>query len=199
MLPDFVRVKERRRRWFNRTVQHEMERLAPLLKRMRTVQQHEGRRLRYETVEGDHDVVAYDNKLSLSLKIQMDEIARLGPAGYLAKAREMAAELAPQAMRHLFGTVERYSQEAGTAVDAGGKPFDPMMLLDGFEKMDLDFDEHGRPELPTFVMNPSQSDAFAKKMREAEQSPEFRRRWDEVMTRKLVEWRDREADRKLVE
>lgn len=199
MLPDFVHVKERRRRWFNRSVQREMERLAPLLKRMRTVRQHEGRRLQYETVEGVRDSVTYDNKISSSLKIQVDEIARLHPASYLVKARGMAAELAPQAMRHLFGMVERYSNEAGTTVNAGGKPFDPMMLLDGFEKMDLDFDEHGRPELPTFVMNPSQSDGFAKKMREAERSPEFRRRWDEVMTRKLVEFRDREADRKLVE
>lgn len=199
MLPDFVRVKVRRLRWFHRAVRRFTERQAWMMKKMRTVRQHEGRQLQYETVEGDRDIVAYDNKLSSSLNIHMDELPRLGPVGYLKKAHDMATEFAQQAKTYFFGQVERYSNEAGTAVNAGGKPFDPMMLLDGFEKMDLDFDEHGRPELPTFVMNPSQSDAFAKKMREAEQSPEFRRRWDEVMTRKLVEFRDREADRKLVE
>jgi hypothetical protein len=199
MLPDFVRVKERRLRWFRRAVTRFMEQQAWMMKKMRTVRQHEGQQLQYETVEGDRDIVAYDNKLSSSLKIQMDELATLGPVGYLKKAHKMASEFAEQAKRYFYGQVEHYSKEAGTAVHAGGRPFDALMLLDGLEKMDLDFDENGQPELPTFVMNPSLSGAFAKKMQEAEKSPEFRRRWDEVMTRKLVEWRDREADRKLVD
>ena len=199
MLPDFVHVKERRLLWFNRAVQRFMERQAWMMKEMRKVQQHEGRRLQYQTIGGDQEVVGYDNKLSSSLNIEFDKLPGLGPAEYLKKAHAMATEFAVQAKQHFYGKIERCSKQAGTAVDTGGKSFEPMMFLDGLEKMDLDFDDRGQPELPTFVMHPSQAEALAKKMRQAEQSPEFRRRWNEVMTRKLVEWRDREADRKLVE
>lgn len=199
MLPDFVRVKDRRARRFASAVRREMEKLTPLLNHVRTVQQHEGRRLQYQMVDGTWDTVAYENKISSALRIELDRIAQLGPAGYRAKAQEVAQELAPQAMRHFFGMVERFCSEAGTTVDAAGKPFDPMMLLDALEKVELDFDDQGRPELPTLVANPKDAPALARKMAEAERSPEFRRRWNEVMTRKLVEWRDREADRKLVD
>jgi hypothetical protein len=199
MLPDFVRVKNRRGRLFLNMVRRECERLTPLLNHIRTVQQHEGLRLDYETVEGIREVVAYDNEISSSLKVKLGELAQLGPKEYRAKARGMARELARQTMGQFFAQVARSCDEAGTSMDAGGRPFDPMMLLDGFEKIDIDFDERGQPQLPTLVGNPKQQPIFAKKMAEAENSPEFQRRWSEIMTQKWVEWRDREADRKLVE
>ena len=199
MLPDFVRVKNRRARQFSNLVRRRTQELTPLLNRIPVVQQHEGGRLEYETVEGIRDVVTYDKKISTSLKIKLDEFARLGPKEYLAKAKGMASELAPQAMHPFFGMVDQCCTEAGTSMDAGGKPFDPMMLLDGLEKIDIDFDRRGRPRLPTLVANPNQQPIIAKRMAEAQESPEFQHRWNEVMTRKWVEWRDREADRKLVE
>ncbi len=199
MLPDFARVKEKRSRRFVLAVNRVTDRLTPVLNPIRTVRQHEGRRLQYQTVEGTEDVVNYDHKISSALRISRDELARMDEEAYRAKAKGMAAELAPQAMRHFFGMMDRWCAAAGTVTSAGGRPFDPMMLIESLEKTDIDFDERGRPLLPTLVSHPDTFKAAAPKLAEAENSPEFQRRWKELMERKWMEWRDREADRKLVE
>jgi hypothetical protein len=116
VLPDFVRVKEKRRRWFIRAVDREAERLTPLLNHVRTVKQHEGRRLQYQTVEGVQDTITYDNRISSALRIELDKIADLNNRAYLEKAKEMAAELASQAMKHFFGEMDRWTAEAGVLV-----------------------------------------------------------------------------------
>lgn len=198
MLPDFARVKEKRRRRFIRMVNHETEKLTPLLNHVRTVRQHEGRRLEYETVDGVQDAVDYENRISSALRIQRDDFANMDEGRYLSKAQEMAKELAPQAMRHFFGIMDHWTAQAGTVTDAGGQPFDPMMLIESLEKVDIDFDERSQPQLPTLVANPTDQPAFERKLAEAEKSPEFQRRWNELMQTKLAEYRDREADRKLV-
>ncbi len=199
MLPDFLRVKEKRRRRFIRRVNHETEKLTPLLNHIRTVRQHEGRHLEYETVDGVQDAVDYKNRISSALRIHRDDFTNMDERRYLSKAREMAKELAPQAMQHFFGMVDLWTAQAGTVTDAGGQPFDSMMLIESLEKTDIDFDERGRPLLPTLVSHPDTFKTAAPKLTDAENSPEFQRRLRDLMERKWIEWRDREADRKLVE
>lgn len=144
-------------------------------------------------------MVNYDHKISSALRIHRDELPRMDEEAYRAKAKEMAEELAPQAMRHFFGMMDRWCAEAGTVTSAGGRPFDPMMLIESLEKTDIDFDERGQPLLPTLLSHPDTFKSAAPKLAEAERSPEFQRRWAELMQRKWTEWRDREADRKLVD
>ena len=67
MLPDFVHVKEKRRQRFIQMVNRETKMLTPLLNHIRTVRQHEGRRLGYETVDGVQDVINYENRISSAL------------------------------------------------------------------------------------------------------------------------------------
>ncbi|MCC7291844.1 MAG: hypothetical protein IT449_07275 [Phycisphaerales bacterium] len=184
---------------FVRMVRRETEKLTPLLRQVRTVQQHEGRKVQYETVEGFQEQVSYENKASTALKVHRDEFPTLDNVGYLKKAKEMAAELAKQEMGHFFAKADYFIEKAGTTLDAGGKPFDPMMLVEGLEKVDIDFDEQGRPILPTLVSDPALYAAAAPRLAEAEKSADFQRRWKELMERKRMEWRDREADRKLAE
>ena len=198
MLPDFIDVKEQRRGRFIQMVNRETEMLTPLLNHIRTVRQHEGRRLEYETVDGVQDVVDYENRISSALRLHRNDFASMDEGRYLSKAKEMAKELAPQAMRHFFGMMDRWTAKAGTVTDAGGQPFNPMMLIESLEKVDIDFDERGQPQLPTLVANPKDHAGLEKKLAEAENSPEFQRRWNELMQIKLMEYRDREADRKLV-
>jgi hypothetical protein len=198
MLPDFVRVKKRRWRWFSRTLREKAERLTPLLNHVRTVQQHEGRRVQYDTVDGTRDVIAYDKKTSASLKVSLDEIAGMDNSQYSARAEAMAKDIATQQMQQFFATVDETCQKAGTATHIGGRPFDPMMLVEALANVDVDFDERGQPQLPTLVTSPKNQPIFDEKLAEAERSPEFQRRWNELMQQKWMAWRDREADRKLV-
>lgn len=199
MLPDFVRVKAKRSKWFIRALQREAEHRTPMLQHVKTVRQHEGRRMQYDTVEGDREIVSYDKKISTALTINVGEIAKTGPQEYLAKAKQMAEEAAKQQMGQLFSMMDENCKKAGTSTDAGGRPFTAEMLLAAWEEIDIDFDELGRPRLPTIVVNPKSGPTIAAALAEADKSPEMRRRFNDLMQQKWMDWRDREADRKLVD
>lgn len=153
----------------------------------------------YDTVQGDREVMNYDQRISTSLTFQKDEIANMDTGRYLAKAEEMAEEIARQQMGQFYSMMGRICAKAGTAMDAGGRPFDPMMWLDGLEKLEIEFDDHGNPLMPAMIVSPDMESKVKERFASAEQSSEYRRRRDELMTRKWAEWRDREADRKLVD
>jgi hypothetical protein len=57
-------------------------------------------------------------------------------------------------MPHFFAMLERTSRAAGTAWDAGGRPFSHEMFLADLERLDLEFDDRGNPQMPTIVTGP---------------------------------------------
>jgi hypothetical protein len=191
-------VKRRRLAKFSIALERETEKLTPALRNLRTVRQHEGRRIDYETVEGLQETTNYE-QLTTKLGIHSNELPDLDNDRYLEKARKMAEELAEQEERLFFSRMEYFVEKAGTMVDAGGRPFEPMLFLDSLEKLSIDFDQAGRPIIPTLIAHPDQAPGMAAKFEQARASPEFQRRWNELFTKKWLEWRDREADRKLVD
>ncbi len=97
-------------------------------------------------------------------------------------------------MPHVFDIMGRTCKAAGTASDAGGKPFSFEMFLDGIEKIDLPFDEKGNPELPTLVVGPE----LGNQIRAMQPwTPEQRKAFDDVIERKRKEYNARRRDRKL--
>ena len=65
-------------------------------------------------------------------------------------------------------------------------------------ELEIDFDKDEQPELPTIVVHPDVFKNIAEKLAAFENDPEFRRKRAEILARKKLEWRAREADRKLV-
>jgi hypothetical protein len=97
-------------------------------------------------------------------------------------------------MPHFFDMLSRTCQAAGTVSNAGGKPFSFEMLLEGLEKIDISFDEKGKPELPTLVMGP----AVAAQVRALPPiTPDQQKRLDDLIERKRKEHYARRRDRKL--
>ena len=120
---------------------------------------------------------------------------RSSSADALAEQMDSAADQnLSVVMRHLFDLLARTCQAAGTAFDAGGKPFSFDVFLSGLENIEISFDADGKPELPTMVMGPQ----MAEQIRALPPvTPEQQKRLDELIERKRKEHYARRRHRKL--
>ncbi len=97
-------------------------------------------------------------------------------------------------MPHLFDIMGRTCQAAGTSSDVGGRPFSFELLLSGLAKIDISFDEEGKPELPTLVVGPE----LGKQIRALPPlTPAQQRAMDDLIEKKRREYNARRRDRKL--
>jgi hypothetical protein len=97
-------------------------------------------------------------------------------------------------MPHLFEIMRRTSEAAGTTSDAGGKPFSFELFLSGLAKIDISFDEKGKPELPTLVVGPE----LGKQIRAMPPlTPKQQKTMDDLIEKKRKEYNARRRDRKL--
>lgn len=197
MLPDLRSLKQTLADRLCRQLEERALRHAPLLAEVKGYHQNEGDRFSYEDHEGEiHRQTFKVFRSPVTTRILPSPIEQEQEVGQ--KLDEAAQDVAKQHMQLLFTTVTESSQKAGTAYDAGGRPFDMGMFLDALEGMSIDFDEKGRPVLPTIVMHPSQMKVIGPKIEQWEKDRTLRARWDEVIAKKKEEWRADEASRKLV-
>ena len=109
-----------------------------------------------------------------------------------------AQDMARQSETMFFQKLDESTRESGNALDAGGRPFGPAILLETLDKIWIDFDENGRPEMPTMVLHPDLFNSIKDRLPEWESDPDFIKKRREIIERKKEEWRDRESHRKLV-
>lgn len=107
-----------------------------------------------------------------------------------AAAESSLAELMPQ----FYGHIGRICEGAGTAIDARGEPFSHEFYLKMLQAIDIDFDENGKPELPTAVVSPAMAEAIQKL---PPPTAEQQKRQDEIIESKRQEFNARQRHRQL--
>jgi len=140
--------------------------------------------------------VVHNPPVTLEAKfvLRYDDI-RSSSADALAEQMDSAADQnLSVVMPHFFDILARTSQAAGTASDAGGKPFSFELFLASLEKIDISFDDSGKPELPTMIVGPE----IAKQIQAMPPiTAEQRSLLDELIERKRKEHNARRRNRKL--
>jgi hypothetical protein len=91
------------------------------------------------------------------------------------------------------------ANSSGNVVSIGSE-FTPDSLLEVISRVPEDFDPRTleRKEGPVFVLHPDTASKVLPQAKQWEQDPEFKAKLDAIIERKREEWRDREANRKLV-
>lgn len=195
MLPDFVSVKLRRQKLIQDKVA-QIQSDAPVTKGIPSFQQHEGLSIRFYDVHGHMSRRDYSShKISSSIRISEEELTQLDHRGLDAKILSLGNDLSSKAEQQFLAYVDSVCESAGTSVSAGGSPLSWEMFLDALRNTEVDFARDGRPILPTVVMHPDSAEQFDQS-RWAKDS-EFQQAYHALMEQKWIEWRDREADRKL--
>jgi hypothetical protein len=97
-------------------------------------------------------------------------------------------------MPRFFEMIRRTSDAAGTAIDVGGRPFTFEVYLEMLARVQIDFDNQGKPDLPQLVMGPE----MARRLHE--QPPPTQNqleRFAALIEKKRKEHNDRRRCRKL--
>jgi hypothetical protein len=135
---------------------------------------------------------------SIETIFKRDEIPHLTVQERMARMDDAAREMAGQISTHAFATINEAVDKVGNVVDGRGKPLSPEVVLEVLEKIQMDFDNDGNPKELTVVIPPALTERAKETMEKLKQDPELGRRYQEIIDKKRMEWRDRETARKLV-
>jgi len=198
MLPDFPTSKSEINKRLMLRVRLKTQEFSPLLASMSaSVTQHEGTHHTYSQ-EGFGNVTEGFERMQVPIEIPTAEFESLFGERLLKRIDDMAQAMAYQQSQLGYRKLDEVTRKAGMVTDAHGKPLDQEMYLHMLEKVQIGFDDSGRPT-STFIMHPDMAKAFAKQWESWGKDPVFMKRHNELMQLKKEEFRDRESNRKLVD
>ena len=199
MLPDFTRVKTRTNRDLRRWVRQQIPIVAPLLKGVATFQQHEGKTSTIVREDGSENPTDY-HTISGESVMNRDEMKRFDLKAIQQKLIEMANQIGQAQTQWLVKAAGEAADSVGNIVHAGGE-LTPAKFLEVYRQVEMDFDPQTLQLKPGFVwvMHPDMAASVVPKVKEWEKNPAFKAEYERIMAEKREEWRDREANRKLVD
>ena len=121
------------------------------------------------------------------------------PDDVLNILKEKAKDFGGQQAKYHYGVLTKTTEETGNVVKGNGEPFNMDMFFEVMDKIQIDFDEYGNPNMPTMVVAPDGYERARAVMQEAEQNPDVKKRMDELIAKKKKEYDAEQAGRKLVD
>lgn len=197
MLPDYPRLKRRLNSKFEEMIRKEMKK-DPFLAQIRKHEIHEGNSLTAKSLDGYSSTTRYQ-EIASEFKISTDEIIKHGPDAFFSRATETSKDMVRKLSQHTIGVLDRIIERTGNVVKTKGGAVTPHSILDAIEKMEISFDESGKPIMPVIVMAPDEFEKIKGNLKEWEPDPELEKRRKEIIEKKRKQWIDRENCRKLVD
>lgn len=197
MLPDWPETKDAIGKAFIDFIKAEVTAKSGFLAEISSARVHEGDSMAIRREDGISRTSEFI-QISGEMPISLDELPKLTIPEILQRLYSFAEQLARGRSAHVFEALEEASREAGTEVDAAGRPMTANLILETWQRMEIPFDQDGRAQLPRIVVHPSQKDAIEAELARLESDPDLRRRAEEIIIQKRSAWLAREADRTLV-
>lgn len=191
MLPDYIKAKDKMLNLIKLQIDQKVkESTSPMIGRERIIFEGEGISTK---MEDGAELSTPLQRLSGKFTIKFEDI-KTGNTGAITESiQKIANDIALEKNRIIHDTLMRTCEDFNQKVDYKLKPFEPEMLLECIEKLVVDFDENGKMEGLSIVLSPNIRDGFIKKMDKALKDPDFKIKHDELIEKKRLEYRDREA------
>jgi hypothetical protein len=198
MLPDFTKVKARVNRDLVRWVQQQIPAVTPLIQGIATFRQHEGKVAKIVRTDKSEDGIEY-RQSSFEFVTDREDMRTFDLSAIQQKLMELAKRIGADQEKQLLELARKAADSAGNVVNTGGE-LTPDKLLELISRVQEDFDPKTLEREPgaVFVIDPETAAKILPKVKEWEQNPEFKAKLERITNRKREEWRDREANRKLV-
>jgi len=196
MLPDFPLLKEKVVKVIGRRASAEMFN-DPLLSRVHHISHYEGDRFDGFSQEGAGE--HYYHKAVHELSIDTSELISDGMDAFVRRIPEIAAAMTSQAKNGLLTALKQAAQVSGNEVSmTEGEPT-PEDVLAMYEKMSIDFDTRGLPQLGSIVIVSNKPEAMQRSREQLMSDPDYRKRFEALIEKKKTEWNNRESSRTLVD
>ena len=199
MLPDFKRVKTHVNRYLLRWVRKQIPAVAPLMQGVAMFHQHEGKSGKIVRANESEDPIDYQEAAYESV-LNREEMKRFDLEATQQKLTEAANQLGQAQTQGMLEAAGKAADSVGNAVHAGGE-LTPDKFLEVLRRVERDFDPQTLQPKPGFVwvMHPDMAASVVPKVKEWEKDPAYQAEYERIMAVKREEWRDRGANRKLVD
>jgi hypothetical protein len=197
MIPDFPVLKDELNRAITRFMRERFRVHQGPLSDVPQGRVFEGRRNVIVRQDGSEDETKM-REVSAETRFAVDEIRELHLPKLLEKLDATVQEMAATQARHFYETMSEGVQKVGNTIDGGGQRFTAELFLQAMEKIWIEFNADGSPQMPTVHISPNQTDDVKRMIERLESESDLKKRFDTIMIKKREEWRAREADRKLV-
>lgn len=193
MLPDFIELK---RKLIGRAMSSLDAGASPIASLASRIRLHEGNRL--VVVRDDGIVIPVELEVHhYEAQLHQDKLIQDGLAATAEVLRQLQDQMAQDLSRRMITDISAACDEIGNTI--GGGQLTAEMILEGFEKMELQFDEAGNWIKPTFAIHPLAKEILEAQLLRLESEPQLRARLAELLDRRRDAWRDQEAHRTLVD
>ena len=98
----------------------------------------------------------------------------------------------------MFEAIDKGVKRVGNVIDNRGKPIGVETLFSALEKIEIDFDSSGNPNMPQMISGSGAHESMVNAAKAIEESPDLKARWNRLLSTKREQWRAREANRELV-
>jgi hypothetical protein len=199
LLPDFPELKAELDNYLRVKLRRKMDARDSVVSQVRQYTQHEGLLQQYKQLGPDGKVVEEGFEvLSTEFNTTIAEIPTLIGNNLEKKLDEIAEKTAANLAAAFYKRVGKACQEVGNSVNAGGKPLSAEMLLQMMDRVEMEFDETGKPTT-ALVFHPNMTESFKKVAEQIENDPQLKRRADAILAGKREAWAARESNRKLAD
>jgi hypothetical protein len=192
MLPDFIDIKKKVTAKYAANIGPAQGSMPSKASRL---QLHEGDRATYIRRDGKAIEIALTAHQYQA--VLHDDMAR---GGGLNAVNEIVRQLSDQITRDMTEKMRDDIARECATVGTPGQPITPDVILQLYEKIETDFDSNGEWIRPNDIdASPAVESQIRHQMMRIEQEPDLRRRLEDLIAVKRAKWRDREANRKLVD
>jgi hypothetical protein len=182
--------------YFEREARQE---LGPL-KDVRRFTQHEGKTLTHNTLDNSNkDKELKYVEFKTEYKVAYADVPEMGAEGVLKLLQEQAKKFGAQQAKHQYKVISQTTEEVGNVVNNGGNPFSIDSFFEVMEKIQIEFDEFGKPNMPTMVVSSEGAERAKEVIQQSENDPDAKKRMDELLAKKKEEYNAEQARRKLVD
>jgi hypothetical protein len=195
MLPDYPESKEKLHKLLMRAFTKTPN--QGLLSQIPKRRFFEGNKTGIAREDGSVDVSRFMTfKSEMKLNVKALEGARTEDVARMVQQR--ADQMHFQQTKAMFEKVEQVVSSVGNSVNLGGNPLTPEAFIQLFERIRTEFDDEGKPYMPSIVCGKEGFEIFKKVLDQIEADPALRKSVDEMISKKRSDWHDRESRRKLV-
>lgn len=192
MLPDFPKIKKIRFAFLMNKAREVAVANEPIFGKIAGRSIPEGDDWSSRSIDGRMD--GGFNKFESEYSIEPDELPKLYDKQWIEKLVEyLFKPMIDHEARMFFKKMDEVTASTGNVLKSEGGNLEDD-ILNAIRMIAIDFDSLGNPIMPTMLVGEK---AF-ERLKSLQTSPEFDKKWSELIETKRIEWRLEQANRKLV-
>lgn len=171
---------------------------SPLLRQIKSKEIPEG--ASFSIVRKEKEDVLDFKKIVSKIVIKRENYLNLDLPFIINSLIHCGYEMAKQIDKNSFQKLNSILKAAGQTVNGKNKPFTHDLLLEMFDKVEIEFDDEGKimPGLSIF-MHPDLWKKIAPQVKEWESDPIKKEKYNKLMEKKYNEYLTKESSRKLLD